>query len=144
MKMKKILVPTDFSDYSSHALDWALQFAPKFDAKITLVHSIEVPDTTISYELVSDFLMKVRAAAEEELAQKAERIPTEYFGTTHILEGTPSEELLKFAESNGYDMIIMGTHGRRGLAHLLLGSTAERIIRTSKIPVLTLRIPEEK
>lgn len=143
---KKILVPVDFSPPSELALRYACELARPFSSEITLMHVIDsltysVTDTLNIVEhrraletLATTLLANLRAELEEEgFAVK-----------THLTAGTPYTEILDRAEQNDMDLIVMGTHGRTGVEHLLIGSVAERVVRLAPCAVLTVRPPTGK
>ena len=142
----RILVPTDFSPASDAALATAKELAERFGASIHLLHVLEDPYATSAYATeVYGFLPqglreKWQRNAE---AQLATLLPAEeasaFGGTTGVLFGPPAKAIVEHAADNGFDLIVMGTHGRGGVAHLLLGSVAERVVRTARCPVLTVR-----
>ena len=146
----RILVPTDFSGPSDAALEYARTLAAKFGASLHLLHVVEdqfvtgpfgaemyVPNTprTLSFLL---------AEARERMAH---RISTDdrsrLRATTEVIVGTVARTIKDYAADNGYDLIVMGTHGRTGLAHVLMGSVAEHVVREAACPVLTVHaLPE--
>jgi len=144
---KNILVPVDFSAPSNAALRLASGLAARFQSSVTLLHVHEL----LPYGLPSDYEMyapglrqRVAAQIEEELV--AARRRAEAAGAVNIetqaIEGYPAADIAKVAARGGFDLIVMGTHGRRGIQHALLGSVAERVVRTAPCPVLTVRAPE--
>lgn len=148
MVWKTILVPHDFSSSANHAVAIARDEAKAHGAKLMLLHVIDlptaikpdtviVPDDTGAPINVKDYAVR---SAEQHLADLADRIGKDgVTAATYIRLGKPEDEIVKFANENGVDLIAMGTHGRTGLAHMLVGSVAERVVRTSKCPVLTIR-----
>ena len=148
MIWKTILVPHDFSSSANHAVAIARDEAKAHGAKLMLLHVIDlpfglkpetviVPDETGAPINVKDYAVKL---AEEHLADLAARLAKDGITPTTFLRlGKPEDEIVKFANENHVDLIAMGTHGRTGLAHMLVGSVAERVVRTSKCPVLTIR-----
>ena len=148
MIWKTILVPHDFSSSANHAVAIARDEAKAHGAKLILLHVIDlpfglkpetviVPDETGAPINVKDYAVKL---AEEHLADLAARLAKDGITPTTFLRlGKPEDEIVKFANENHIDLIAMGTHGRTGLAHMLVGSVAERVVRTSKCPVLTIR-----
>ncbi len=148
MIWKTILVPHDFSSSANHAVAIARDEAKAHGAKLILLHVIDlptaikpetviVPDETGAPINVKDYAIR---QAEEHLADLAARIGKDgVTASTFIRMGKPEDEIVKFATENNVDLIAMGTHGRTGLAHMLVGSVAERVVRTSKCPVLTIR-----
>lgn len=145
---KKILCPTDFSDPSLCGLRMAQEMARNFDSEIIVlnVHKpipalptprIEASDVTFD---ISAYQEVVAADAKETLAALSDSIFTDE--TTVRLEvrvGRPAHEILRFAEEEGIDAIFIATHGRTGLAHMVFGSVAERVVRGAQCPVLTIR-----
>ncbi len=139
---KKILVPTDFSEPSDAALDYAVSLAQKLGASIHVVHSFELPVVglpsgvlTISAEMAS----RIIDAAQTALAQLSEKYEQRGVKLETLIEqADPREGVLSAAKKIGADLIVMGTHGRRGLARALIGSVTEAVVRTSPVPVLTV------
>ena len=146
--ISRILVPTDFSAASDDALAYARMLAGRFEASLHLVHAFEDPFTTAAFGVgVSTPLpLSLRENLLREIERRlAERLPVEertrLNGTVEIVAGAPARTIVEYSQSLGADLIVMGTHGRGGMAHLLLGSVAERVVRTSLCPVLTVREP---
>jgi len=143
----RILVPTDFSLPSEGALAYAKTLAERFGASIHLLHVLEDPYSTSAYAtevygyLPPGLKESWQKNAEERLAKL---VPAAGIGNTAtVIFGAPAKAIVEHADNNGIDLIVMGTHGRSGVAHLLLGSVAERLIRTARCPVLTVReLPE--
>ena len=140
---KTILVPTDFSEPARTALDYAVDLAEKLGAKVHVVHAFELPlvgfpdgTMTITAEMATRITVAAQKALDDIVARFKGR-PVDL--QTSLVQGDPREAVLTFANDAGVDLIIMGTHGRRGIARALIGSVAESIVRTSSIPVLTLR-----
>jgi len=148
MIWKTILVPHDFSSPANHALAIARDEAKAHGAKLLLLHVIDlpfslkpetviVPDATGAPINVKDYAVRL---AEDHLADLSARVGKDgVTPKTFIRLGKPEDEIVKFANENAVDLIAMGTHGRTGLAHMLVGSVAERVVRISKCPVLTIR-----
>jgi nucleotide-binding universal stress UspA family protein len=143
MKISKILVPTDFSACSEQALDYATELASKLDAKVFLLSVIGIPSYGVP-ELgvgitatMMDNLITDNQKALDELAK-----PREYVTQTLVRAGDARDVILQTVDELKADLIVMGTHGRRGISRALLGSVAEMIVRTSPIPVLTVRGPK--
>lgn len=144
LKLDKILVPVDFSECSTQALDYALAFAAPFNASLILLHVVEPAVSPDDYLAVASAMNKtnenlVQAGRErlEELAR--EKLGDRVSAQTLVRIGRAHSEIADTANALGADLIIMGTHGRRGFQHALLGSTAERVIRHASCPVLTVR-----
>jgi len=152
MSWKTILVPHDFSSSANHALAIARDEAKLHGAQLFLLHVIDlpgqlkpetviVPDATGAPINLKDYAV---AQAEQHLADLAARIGKDgVTAKTFIRLGKPEDEIVKFATEHGVDLITMGTHGRTGLAHMLVGSVAERVVRASSVPVLTIRSEAE-
>lgn len=143
---ERILVPTDGSAGVERAIEQAAALASVHGASI---HAVFVVNTAnfaslpmeTSWEGVSDMLREDGKEALERVREIAETkdVPIE----TGLIEGTPSKEIVRYATEQGCDLIVMGTHGRGGIDRLLLGSVAERVVRGSPVPVLTVRVREE-
>lgn len=145
IKLKKILYPTDFSESSLEALKYAVSFARDYKAKLVVMH-------VVNEKIFSEGLNLPRVSAPDALAQElaaeAERqlkvlIPAaERAGLdwdTAILRGMPFLEIIRYARANDVDLIVIGTHGRSGVEHIIFGSTAEKVVRKSPCPVLSVR-----
>jgi len=141
-----IVVPTDFSDHSLRALPYALGLAEKYSSKLTILYVNEpalqvsdmawvgVDDRALKDEHVSDARKNMERIMREQ-------IPDDISAETVVRGGDAVEEIIRFAEEAGADLIVMATHGRGGLSHILMGSTAEQVIRKASCPVLTLKHP---
>jgi len=143
----RILVPTDFSAPSEAALATAKDLATRFGASLNLVHVLEDPYAVAAYS--ADALGYLPPGIKETWQREAEKhlnallTPAErvhYKATTAVLfSGNAAREIVEYAQDKRIDLIVMGTHGRGGFAHFLLGSVAERVVRTAECPVLTMR-----
>lgn len=136
-----ILVATDFSATAEAALDWAIELAGPQRARIELVHAVTVPPSIPGYTPVVelDFQTEVRRAAEARLAEVvATRREKAIEITKYLSPGTPSQVVLDRAETIGAAAIVIGTRGLTGLRHLLMGSTAQRVVHGARCPVLTV------
>jgi len=139
----RILVPTDGSDEGERAVAHALDLASVHGAA---VHALYVVDTASyagmpmesSWEGVGDLLRNDAKKAVAEVESLA--ADTDLDVATAVAEGSPSKEIIRYAEEDGCDLIVMGTHGRGGIDRLLLGSVAEKVVRGSSVPVLTVRL----
>jgi nucleotide-binding universal stress UspA family protein len=145
----RILVPTDFSPAADQALARARGLAEAFGASLHLIHVFEDPFTAAAYApevfaaLPPDYREAALADATRQLDERLGAEERRTFGsTTDVIVGLPAREIVRFAAAHDIDLIVMGTHGRGGLAHLLLGSVAERVVRTAPCAVLTVREPE--
>ena len=148
-RLNKILVPVDFSDFSTKAVDYALAFAEQFEARIILLHVVEpavYPESTMLVATALDDLNNdLRQVAQERLSELrrgriGERAPSELL----VRMGRAFSEIAAAAADLDVDLIILATHGYTGLKHVLLGSTAERVVRHAPCPVLTVRDPEHE
>lgn len=139
----KILVPVDFSDHASKALDYAIELAKKFGASVQLLHSYPINVGGISpYGMVlpESFDRDIRAAASKQLDEWAVRVRDAGIEVeTTVTPQFPSEAISRHAEESGVDLIVMGTRGLTGLKHVLLGSVAERTLRIAPCPVLSVK-----
>jgi nucleotide-binding universal stress UspA family protein len=143
--IRHILVPHDFSETAEYALSYALALADKFAARITVVHAYEVPaygypDALVaSLEFTAEIERTLSKSLEEVKARASSgKVPVEAF----LRRGTAWSEITAAATESKADLIVMGTHGRRGVARALLGSVAEKVVRTATCPVLTVHLPE--
>ncbi|MFN4259599.1 MAG: universal stress protein [Gemmataceae bacterium] len=148
--LHNILVPTDFSKSSYNALKYAAAFADKFGAAIYLLHVVQdmalfIPDMVTVAPPVAPSIDQLTAAARDAFAKMIEEQNLGHL-TIHceVREGNPHQVIVQFAKEKDLDLIVMGTHGHTGLAHLLLGSVAEKVVRTAPCPVLTVRHPEHE
>jgi nucleotide-binding universal stress UspA family protein len=150
MQIRAILVPTDFSEYAEHAFTWALQMAADWQAKLILFHAA-VPISPLAFP-DSVYLPELRRLEADILAD-AEKRMAEFVGKkgsgavaveTRIVVGEPVHEICRAAEREQTDLIIMGSHGRTGFSHVLLGSVAERVVRHAPCPGLVTRKPKDK
>ena len=147
MHFKAILFATDFSEGSDFAFQSALSLARKYDSKLIVVHIINEPVDFRGFYVPHISFDKL----EEEIEQGAEKLMEKFCRThmgdfTHfesfVFPGIPYDEIIKKAVEFNADLIVLGTHGRTGLDHVLFGSTAEKVVRKSPVPVMTIRIKE--
>lgn len=144
--MKRILVPVDFSQASEKAMVHAAEFARAFGATIDLLHVWETPKF-LPPELVIASpgpqqtlaeLAKTRAETElEKFVEHAKQLGVEV-SWAHTEEGSPAAKIVEEASAHAYDLVVLGTHGRTGVSRALLGSVAERVVRHSRRPVLSI------
>ncbi len=144
----KILVPVDFSEYTEEILEYAMEIARKFGSSLHLVHVIPTMDYFTPYEsfITPENVEAAQQAIEAEVKKHLEETAGKISGISvsrAVLSGAAFVEITQYAESEGIDLIIMGTHGRGGIQHLLLGSVAGRVIRRAPCPVLTIRPKKE-
>ena len=143
--VNRILVPTDFSETADKALAYAKDLAPKLGASLHLVHIYRDPyAVACTPEVYAPVPADVRERAIEEARERLfERLDADeeqrFRGSRGIIRGLIAPQIVDYAANNDIDLIVMGTHGRRGVAHMLLGSVAEHVVRTAACPVLTVR-----
>ena len=148
LTIERILCPVDFSEFSDRACDHAHSFARHFGAKLFVLHVAEpfvpVDPSSISPSLIDQVYAQNIADAEEKVRELAVRQNWNDVEHEVVLErGAVADAILRFVEGNKIDLITMGTHGRRGLDRLVLGSVTERILRTGRPPVLAVhRLPQ--
>jgi nucleotide-binding universal stress UspA family protein len=142
---KRILVPVDFSAPSDAALDYARDVAARFGASLHLVHVAEDPYRALySAEVFVPEMENLRdEILEDATGRLRDRLREWDFDavpvTVEAIIGTPAGSIVEYAAGHDIDLIVMGTHGRGGMSHLLMGSVAERVVRTAGCPVLTVR-----
>ena len=148
IKLNTILVPSDFSDCSDAAVLYGLELARRFDARVHLLHVIQ--DPAAQPWAAEGLAIPLFAAVEQWQKEAKERlqasVPKADAGrvTVAVAVAMPHPEILRYAAANEIDLIVMGTHGRAGVSHMLLGSIAERVVRRAPCPVLTVRHPERE
>lgn len=149
MKVERILYATDFSEGASHALTYAVDMANRYNARLYVLHvvydftkatGIHVPHISHDelYKELNQWAMKeMDNCCIEEIrgVQNVEKV---------ILKGIPYDEIIKFANSEKIDIIVLGTYGRSGLDRIIFGSTAEKVVRRAPCAVITVRIPEHR
>jgi|SRR4051794_16489652 nucleotide-binding universal stress UspA family protein len=142
---KKILVPTDFSPPSEAALDAAIELARKFEASIVLMHAYQIPVYPYPVAPPCDLSLYVEEAASKQLESVAAKPREHGVGVLTVLRpGAAWEQILRTSKEQRADLIVLGSRGLHGLPRVLLGSTAERVVRHSPVPVLTLHGPLTK
>ena len=150
IRLTRILVPTDFSDASTAALKYALPLADVFEADLHVLH---VLDVAAAQYLAAEMAMvptpaitaAAHARADAELAGLLTREEVaRYRARLVTVRGAPFAAIVSYARETAIDLIVMGTHGRGAMAHLLIGSVAENVVRKAPCPVLTVRHPEHE
>jgi universal stress protein A len=146
---KRILVPTDFSGPSEAALACARDVAARFGGSLHLLHVADDPYSVYGSEVYVPAVERLREAILEDAVRRMndQLLPSnihERHVTTEAMIGSSAEAIVDVAVSQHIDLIVMGTHGRGGMSHLLLGSVAERVVRTAPCPVLTVRESQRK
>ncbi|MDR4503415.1 MAG: universal stress protein [Candidatus Scalindua sp.] len=150
IKIKRILFPTDFSPCAEHALKYALTFASEHKAKLYVMHVVGdfySPSVTGENGEPADppDFKKMEAEAKKAIQQLIpERFMEELEVENIIVQGTPFREIVKSAKKYNVDLITIATHGRKGISHMLMGSTAERVVQMAPCPVLTIKHPEHE
>lgn len=144
IQIARILLPTDFSDYSTAATKYACELAARFDSELHVLHTLEhylSPTPTFGFGLdMPTFVKESKAAAEKKLTRLIDSSWS--VGRTvirSVIEGSPRVEIIRYAREANIDLIVLSTHGRTGLSHVMLGSVAESVVRTAPCPVLTVR-----
>jgi len=147
-EFRTILLATDFSENSVFAFQYAYSLAQKFNSRLVIIHVINEPVDLRGFYVPHISFEKL----EEEIEEGAQKMMEKFCRThirdfdnyeTFIVPGIPYDEIIKKGVETSADLIVMGTHGRTGLDHVLFGSTAEKVVRKSPMPVLTIRSPEE-
>jgi nucleotide-binding universal stress UspA family protein len=141
--LERILVPHDFSDPAIAAQKYATALARTFNANLDILHVRQRPSTEVTIGFPLGIEGSLDAAARQCLLTlvSAQETP-ELNPDLQVRCGTPHAEITRYAKERDIDLIVMGTHGRRGLAHAVMGSVAEKVVRTASCPVLTLRRPQ--
>jgi nucleotide-binding universal stress UspA family protein len=147
--LKKILLPTDFSESARHALRYAVSFAGEYQAEITLLHVVEIVAVGYASDLfpvpMAEAFQEISSYARTELAKLAEEIRGRGIAVKEIVvQGKPAAEILRVAKEDAIDIIVLGTHGKGVLDQALFGSTTERVVRKAPCPVLTCRPAEHE
>jgi len=145
--LKRILVPTDFSDSARHALTYGISFAEEYTAEVLLLHVVE--NLTVGYASdlfpvpMAEVYEEISGYAKAELAKLGSEVRAKGVAVRELVaQGKPSAEILRIAREETVDMIVLGTHGKGLLDRSLFGSTTERVVRKAPCPVLTCRHPE--
>jgi universal stress protein A len=143
MDIRTILVPCDFSEHSKKAFTWALEMANKWGSRLAVLHVVSPPSYPPmlmgAYFDTAEFEVSLQADAETEIKEFISSagkhdVPID----TKVLMGRPFFDICRVAEQDKVDLIVMGSHGRTGLSHVLLGSVAERVVRHAPCPVLVV------
>ncbi len=146
ISIQRILVPLDFSDHAAPVLEWVTHLAKQHSARVILLHAYHLPVEFQQLEgayLPPDFWSNVKVEAEQSLSRYAEELERRGIQVESVVrEGYPATVIVDEAASQPADLIVIGTHGLSGLKHLLLGSIAERVVKKSRCPVLTVKIPD--
>jgi len=142
INLRRILVPTDFSEFSEQALRYAYELAGKFESELHLL--LVVDDSTPlmldpEFIQVDDFRAQQVSAAQKRLDECSVDSSNHKLSVARELrQGNPFVEIVRYAKDKDIDLIVMGTHGRSGLVHMMMGSVAEKVVRKARCPVLTI------
>ena len=143
MIVQHVLVPIDFSATADRALEYAIALGQQLQARLTLLHVLDLTPVTMDEmtpAVVATYLDDLETDAQHLLQASLERVQRAGLQAESLLvQGTPTQTILDTAGEQGVDLIIMGTHGRTGLAHVFLGSVAEHVVRQGPCPVLVVR-----
>ena len=140
----KILVPIDFSEYTPDILKYATEIAQRFNATIHLIHVIPNMDYFTPYEsfMAAENMVAVQKGIESEVQKDLEETAKGISGipvVRAVRMGVSFVEIVDYVRTEGMELVIMATHGRGGLEHIIIGSVAEKVVRKSPCPVLTIR-----
>lgn len=142
--LKKILVPTDFSEHSAKAMRYGAELAAKFGAELHLLHAIETTPTM--YGDGAYFPPETEAELEAAAVKQLNDLKLDVTADLQVVRlakhGHPFVEVIRYAKNSEIDLIVIGTHGRGAIAHMLLGSVAEKVVRKAPCPVLAVRDEE--
>jgi nucleotide-binding universal stress UspA family protein len=145
--VRSILAPVDFGAGSDHALEYALDLAAALGATVHVLHVYQIPVYGFpdgAFLAGPEIATRLSEAAQKGLDMLVTRVAARGVKVQgHLRQGNPADEITEAAKTLNVDMIVLGTHGRRGIAHALMGSVAERVVRTSTVPVLSIRTPHE-
>lgn len=148
IRLKTILVPSDFSECSDAAVRYGLELARRFDATLRLLHVVQDPATQpwAAEGFTLPILDVVTQWQKDAQVRLLASVPVADVGrvTAAVTIASPCQEILRYADEHAVDLIVMGTHGRGGVTHMLLGSIAERVVRRASCPVLTVRHPQRE
>ena len=158
MKLTRILAPTDFSNFSGFALEWAAYLAQCMKADLVFLHVIPEEEGKIMEEIIGEgAVVQISKGIRENVVKDRQKklkdqydmvVSREIKSVLRVEEitriGVPFLEIIKVAKEKEVDLIVMGTHGRTGLAHVLIGSVAEKVVHHANCPVLTVKHPQYK
>ncbi|KAA0141444.1 universal stress protein [Gimesia chilikensis] len=148
--LKKILVPTDFSEFGQHALLYGCELAKRFGAELHLLNVVQdavamFPEPNMMGTSMNDLVADMQSLAEKQLEEMPGLPGSEDLNVVRkVCVGPAFLEIIRYAKEQEIDLIVIGTHGRTGLKHMLLGSVAEKVVRKAPCPVLTVSHPEHE
>jgi nucleotide-binding universal stress UspA family protein len=147
IQVRRILVPIDFSEHAEAVVEWAAHLAEEHSSRVVLLHVYHLPVEFQQMEgayLPADFWNSVKEEAKRQLAHYGDRLRARGLDVDEVTrEGYPATVIEEEVERQGADMVVIGSRGRTGLKHLLLGSIAERVVQKAPCPVLTIKTPDE-
>jgi nucleotide-binding universal stress UspA family protein len=143
-RARRLLVPIDFSDHSRRALAMAQTFAAEAGAAIDLLHVVDQMVPPAFYQTGKTSLLEIDRGLADRCRENLRDLAAEAGGPAvataeHVVSGRAASEIVRFAEENGNDLIVIATHGLTGLKHFLLGSVTEKVVRSARCPVLTFK-----
>ena len=150
IQIQQILCPVDFSESSDHAMRYASALATTFGAELTLLHVVApvvaaLPGETALPDTLQADINELAEACRSRMEQIVGKLATNGLRVKPlVLNGLPFIEIIRYARESETDLIVLGSHGRTGLSHLLIGSVAERVVRKAPCPVLTIKHPEHE
>lgn len=148
IEIRRILVPSDFSKFSESALRYGCELAHRFEAELHVLHVVwnAMPPGSEEWgRTLQEYDDDIREAAQRDLEKLCfDPLPDPDRIVSVVRVGAPLPEIILYARAKDVDLIVMGTHGRTGLAHVLMGSVAEKVVRKAPCPVLTVRHPEHE
>ena len=144
IELKRILVPTDFSEFSQQAVRYGCELANRFSAELHVIHVAQdafpiVPEAGMLSVSHDDYMARVIESATKLLGDVPDASLYTRPVTRSVEAGVPFVEIIRYARQKQMDLIVMSTHGRTGLVHMLMGSVAEKVVRKAPCPVLTIR-----
>jgi nucleotide-binding universal stress UspA family protein len=143
MSFRKVLCAVDFGPSTKMTIEMARQIAESNNGTVILFHVVPMPVEAIGQPLMVEPL----AGAEDDARKRLNRIASESLTHSYeilVVTGDPAASIIASAEEQAADLVVMATHGRTGISHFFLGSVAERVVRESSVPVMTVRAPSEK
>tara|TARA_R110002111_G_scaffold2705_4_gene17999 strand:+ start:101546 stop:102016 length:471 start_codon:yes stop_codon:yes gene_type:complete len=150
LEIKKILVPTDFSEFGEQALLYGCELAKKFNSQLHLLNVVQdavamFPEPNMMGTSMNDLVADMQDLARKQLESMPDLPGTEDLKIVREVRVGPAFlEIVRYAKKSDIDLIVIGTHGRTGIKHMLLGSVAEKVVRKAPCPVLTVSHPERE
>lgn len=139
-----ILFPTDGSDGAEAALDHAVDLAVTYDATLHVLYVVDT-DTRGMATVGNEVAEQLETEGQSVVEATTDRVDDRGIAVVgQVIRGDPHEAILEYADANGIDLVVMATHGRRGLERYLLGSVTEKVVRSADVPVLTVRMEEDE